>query len=73
MKEHSPALAVAQSVEQKPWDEVPVIPTDDSAVLTTMLPLLALLVVYGAILLFTLHRGACDLPKAETLISTRAP
>lgn len=73
MKEGSPALAVAQSVEQKPWDEEPLIPTDDSAVLTTMLPLVALLVLYGTILLSSVHRSACNSPKAETLISTRAP
>lgn len=71
MKECSPVLAVAQAVEQKPWDEKLLIPTDDSVVLTTMLPLVALLMVYGAILLSSLHRSACDLPMAETLISTR--
>lgn len=73
MKERSPALAVAQSVDQEPWDHEPVIPTDDSAILTTMLPLIALLVVCGAVLLSSVHRIACSSPIAETLISTREP
>ena len=71
--ERSPALAVAQSVEQKTWDQEPLIPTDDSAVLTMILPLVAILMVYGALLLSSLHRSACDLPKENTLISMREP
>jgi hypothetical protein len=73
MTENSLAMAVAQSVDQQPWDDSPVIPKDDSAVVTTLLPLVGLLVVYGAVLLSSLQSSPSESPMADTLISTRTP
>ena len=43
-------VAVAQPVAEDVWDPSMVIPKDDSALLTTFMPLLGLLVVYGTVL-----------------------
>lgn len=73
MTENSLAVAVAQSVDLPSWDDCSVIPKDDSAVFTTLLPLVGLLVVYGAVLLCSLESHACESPIAEPLASTRTP
>lgn len=71
MTETSLAMAVAQSVDLPSWEDCPVMPKDDSAVFTTLLPLVGLLLVYGAVLLSSLQSGACESPTAEPLVSTR--
>jgi hypothetical protein len=50
MQLSSSCIAVAQPAEHQPWDTASVIPKDDSAVLTTLLPLVVLLLVFGAML-----------------------
>lgn len=73
MTENSLARAVAQSVDLPSWDDSPMIPKDDSAVFTTLLPLVGLLAVYGVVLLSSLQSGACKSPISEPLVSTRTP
>ncbi len=73
MNENPLAVAVVQSVDLPSWADCPVIPKDDSAVFTTLLPLVGLLMVYGAVLLSSLQSGACESATAEPLVSTRAP
>ena len=73
MNKVSLSVAVPQPEEHKPWAEPPVIPKDDAAVLTTLLPLLGLLVIYGAVLLSSVRSHGVDSPVAETLLSTRMP
>lgn len=73
MNENPLAVAVVQSVDLQSWADCPVIPKDDSAVFTTLLPLVGLLMVYGAVLLSSLQPGACESATAEPLVSTRAP
>jgi hypothetical protein len=63
------SFAVAQAVDEETWATPTSIPTDDSAVLTTFLPLATLLVVYGAILVCSLRPGASDPWSADTLIA----
>lgn len=65
----STAIAVAQSANEELWDAPLSIPTDDSAVLTTFLPLATVLVVYGAILLCSLRAGEVDTSTAGAPIS----
>lgn len=65
----SASFAVAQAVDEETWATPTSIPTDDSAVLTTFLPLATLLVVYGAILLCSLRTAELDSSTASTLIS----
>lgn len=43
-------IAVARPVVGEAWDPPMVIPKDDAALLTTFMPLLGLLVVYGTAL-----------------------
>jgi hypothetical protein len=43
-------IAVARPVVEEAWDPPIVIPMDDSALLTTFMPLLGLLLVYGTAL-----------------------
>lgn len=57
-------IAVAQPVDHEPWDTSPVIPMDDRAVLTTLLPLVVLLVVFGATLLTAVQ--GCASPGMST-------
>lgn len=66
------SFAVAQAIDEETWATPTSIPTDDSAVLTALLPLAMRLVVYGAILLRSLRAGEVDSSTASTLIS-RAP
>lgn len=68
----SAAIAVPQANDRETWGVPVSIPTDDSAVLTTFLPLATLLVVYGAILLCSLRPNVCD-PSAVTPMLSRTP
>jgi len=63
------SFAVAQAVDEVTWATPTSIPTDDSAVLTTFLPLATLLVVYGAILLCNLRTAEIDSSAAGAPIS----
>lgn len=73
MNDNSLAIAVAQSVDLPSWADCPVIPKDDSAVVTTLLPLVGLLVVYGGVVLSNLGSSPRESPMAEPLVSTRTP
>lgn len=42
--------AVAQPVVEEPWEPLLVVPKDNSTLVTTLAPLLGLLVVYGVVL-----------------------
>lgn len=44
-------IAVAQAVIDEPWEPPMIIPKDDSPLVTTLVPLLGLLVAYGMVLL----------------------
>jgi hypothetical protein len=61
-------IAVEQTVEHQPWDTGTVIPKDDSAIFTTLLPLTAVLVVYGVVLFFSLHGGG-EISEQVRLVS----